>query len=556
MRIYWLVAAVLSIALINGCKTVSEDDFISAKRAVYFEELAGQSDDIKAQKAYEYAYQANTFKLKDNYPMAIVNYIEAIKYDSSAILYCDLANCYNIVQMYEPSIEYSTAALEMQPDLAEAYEALSTALLMTGEKDEAIKVYKKFAEVQPTDNNIYNLATLYSFSEYYAEALHYYNELYNKSKDPVLLQNIAHMHYKLKDTTKYIEYAKESYQKLPENTLVLESLFSLYWKQKQYDEIHLLLDDYEEYATTSDYRKMLTLALVVYSDSLPAEDKKTFGKDLLTRVSDEMLADYDVAFNSIDLVSMVDDTTMGMHIAEASLKAHEDNLVIFALSMFLYFRYSEYDKVVEIGENAIEYYPDDEYICQLLCDTYFITKQYDKAVSVAALAIDVDPNNAIFWNTLGVNYHELGEFDKSDSAYITALSINPGSARINNDYAYYLAERSEKLVYAQTLANKAIQSEPENPSYLDTYAWVCYKMEDYKEAQGYLEKALKHAKELEFSLFAIYLHLGHIYKAQGENAKALHIWNKATAIYDEDTDSIVESIENLRAEINKLINDE
>ena len=37
--------------------------------------------------------------------------------------------------------------------------------------------------------------------------------------------------------------------------------------------------------------------------------------------------------------------------------------------------------------------------------------------------------------------------------------------------------------------------EPDNPTYLDTHAWVLYKKGDYKEAEKHMKKALKLLKE-------------------------------------------------------------
>jgi tetratricopeptide (TPR) repeat protein len=45
------------------------------------------------------------------------------------------------------------------------------------------------------------------------------------------------------------------------------------------------------------------------------------------------------------------------------------------------------------------------------------------------------------------------------------------------------------------MSTKAITAEPDNPTYLDTHAWVLYMKGDYKEAEKYMKKALKLLKE-------------------------------------------------------------
>ena len=41
------------------------------------------------------------------------------------------------------------------------------------------------------------------------------------------------------------------------------------------------------------------------------------------------------------------------------------------------------------------------------------------------------------------------------------------------------------------MSTKLIKNNPNNPTFLDTHAWVLYNMEDYKEAKKFLELALE-----------------------------------------------------------------
>ena len=55
--------------------------------------------------------------------------------------------------------------------------------------------------------------------------------------------------------------------------------------------------------------------------------------------------------------------------------------------------------------------------------------------------------------------------------------------------------KNQDLDKALEMSTKAITMEPDNPTYLDTYAWVLYMKGDYKEAEKYMKKALKLLKE-------------------------------------------------------------
>ena len=59
-----------------------------------------------------------------------------------------------------------------------------------------------------------------------------------------------------------------------------------------------------------------------------------------------------------------------------------------------------------------------------------------------------------------------------------------------NNYSYYLAERGEKLDKAKAWSSSVVKSNPDNATFLDTYAWVLYKLKSYAEAEKYILFAL------------------------------------------------------------------
>ena len=60
-----------------------------------------------------------------------------------------------------------------------------------------------------------------------------------------------------------------------------------------------------------------------------------------------------------------------------------------------------------------------------------------------------------------------------------------------NNYAYYLSEQGMKLEEAERMSKTTIDAEPDNATYLDTYAWVLHKMGRNAEALTYMERAIK-----------------------------------------------------------------
>jgi len=95
-----------------------------------------------------------------------------------------------------------------------------------------------------------------------------------------------------------------------------------------------------------------------------------------------------------------------------------------------------------------------------------------------------------FLANLGDSYNQDKNNIKSDSCYDKALDLNPNDIYVLNNYSYYLSMRMEKLEKAEEMSKKSNELEPNNASYLDTYAWILYASKKYADAKVYMEKAL------------------------------------------------------------------
>jgi tetratricopeptide (TPR) repeat protein len=121
-------------------------------------------------------------------------------------------------------------------------------------------------------------------------------------------------------------------------------------------------------------------------------------------------------------------------------------------------------------------------------------------------------------------YYRMKDYDQAFSAFEEALKMNSGDLTLLNNYAYYLSEQNLKLKEAEAMAKKVIEQEPENNTYLDTYAWVLYKRGKLKQAEDIMEKILK-SGDLTDAEF--YEHYGYILAKLKNCDKAIGAWRKA-----------------------------
>ena len=91
----------------------------------------------------------------------------------------------------------------------------------------------------------------------------------------------------------------------------------------------------------------------------------------------------------------------------------------------------------------------------------------------------------------------------------------PDNVQVLNNYAYYLSLRGENLERAEEMSKKTIEMFPEEANYLDTYAWILYKMKKYEQAKSWMQKALDISESETF-----YSHMAEILTELGEKEEA------------------------------------
>ena len=93
-----------------------------------------------------------------------------------------------------------------------------------------------------------------------------------------------------------------------------------------------------------------------------------------------------------------------------------------------------------------------------------------------------------------------------------------------NYLGYMWADRGEHLEDALELVQKATQSHPQNAAYVDSLAWVLFKLDRPGEA---LTEILKAVDLLEEPDPTVYDHLGDIQARLGEMDEAVQAWRKS-----------------------------
>ncbi len=184
------------------------------------------------------------------------------------------------------------------------------------------------------------------------------------------------------------------------------------------------------------------------------------------------------------------------------------------------------DSLLAHSDRALELFPNQAPLWFFNGTGLLMKKQPQRAVAALEhgrkLAADTPELLAQFDSQLGDAYHSLKDYEKSDAAYDAALAIDPSNWPVLNNYSYFLALRGQKLDKAKEMAGRVVKQFPARDTYLDTYAWVLYKLKDYAGARTALETALKTTKDA-----SVLEHYGDVLYQLGDKEKALATWQRA-----------------------------
>jgi len=93
-----------------------------------------------------------------------------------------------------------------------------------------------------------------------------------------------------------------------------------------------------------------------------------------------------------------------------------------------------------------------------------------------------------------------------------------------NNYSYFLALSKRDLDKAERMSAQCIRVEPNNPTYLDTYAWIFFMKGNYILAKIYIQSAID--KDTTNSAVLVD-HYGDILYMTGDKEGALKQWQRA-----------------------------
>lgn len=185
------------------------------------------------------------------------------------------------------------------------------------------------------------------------------------------------------------------------------------------------------------------------------------------------------------------------------------------------------DSVAVYLDRALTHYPSDGELRAMRGHLHVMASRHAEAIDSYKEALKVTKNDTLrsrLWGYIGDAEHNLGKTKRAYAAFDKSLKYHPENQSVLNNYAYFLAVEGRELNRALEMARKACSISQNNSTFLDTLAWVLYRLGEYNEAKKYMQQAISLDRG---SSAELALHYGDILDALGEEFMAQTYWRKA-----------------------------
>jgi tetratricopeptide (TPR) repeat protein len=165
--------------------------------------------------------------------------------------------------------------------------------------------------------------------------------------------------------------------------------------------------------------------------------------------------------------------------------------------MWIYSRKEDANNLLKVSTVVSERFPKEFMGHYFKGVANFLLQHYPASIDALNTALLTGNGNgdkntrADVYSLLGDAYHATGQHPQSDSSYDRALALKPDDALVLNNFSYYLSLRGEQLTKAESMSKRSLELEPESTNFMDTYAWILFRMARYEQAKIWMEKALQ-----------------------------------------------------------------
>jgi tetratricopeptide (TPR) repeat protein len=474
-------------------------------------------------KAKSYLISGSLFQQQGDYARSILEFQDALKYDSSAAIEYAIAQSYLELGNFQNSKQHLIRSYDINPNFHQSLDLLSEIYLYENNAEKAKITNGLALEVKETQQRLVTKAILLE-DRNPEKAIEIYNGISFPNYKTLIRERKIELYRKTNKLDKLISELEAQQQAEPYNNIISREIFGIYIENNQLEKAL----NYTSVIDTLFYGNEQETYYVLLGSRIISKPKidTNLSKKYIDKIDGSLSFNTEILYYSGLIASRIGNSAKRDYFFNRLLKIEESNSDLHLGIAEVYNFDKEFEKSLSIIENInIDSIGQNLYYHMLKGMNYSNLKKYDKAISSYKNILDVDSsyNNYIVFTLIGESYDLQNNSDSALYYYKQHYSFDSENIYLLNNYAYSLSKISKDLERALVMSKKTLEVDPDNSAYLDTYGWIQYKLGNTAIAKEYIERAI----DIGGVSAEVYEHLGDIYSKEGELGKAVKYYKKS-----------------------------
>lgn len=476
----------------------------------------------------------------------------------AAIAYLQQAEEYCEQKKWNEAIAACEKALQILPNMAEAYKIWGNVLQKMGNYTEAIGYYAKAIEIQPDLPEVYaNLGTLYAQKAQWQKAVSYYQKAIDLKDDfGGAYRNLSKVWTKLGERDKALECQFQALNLEPQKATAIEhyEIGNEFGRQgrveeaiacyrnaillnpqfiKAYLNLAEALEQRGEWQEAGQYyRQVLHLTNAAETENLPQLKGSKTVENLLTgdREQKQLMPAATGAIvphiQEVTVNSQSSQSTLDRAIQQSALLAglQPESAEIQADLGSLYAKKQDWPKAIACYQKAIVLNPDFAGAYRNLAKVFSKIGEKEKAAEAWYQALTIEPDRSPVKQhlQLGKTLLEQGKTEQAVNCYRQAIRLKPELSQAYHRLGDILTQQGKEQE-AIDLYRESIERNPQDAESYYRLGQICAKQEKWDEAIAYYRKSI----ELQPIYDKAYHHLGNVLFHQKNWQEAVDAYQRA-----------------------------
>ena len=544
--------------------------------------------------------EAAKSRMQGQWSKAMELYSHCLQIDScSAEALYQLGRISFYLRQDSAGLEYLHKAVDLDPDNTYYIEPLAAILLRQGCEDDALPLLEHISKLQSNRSDVLShLASIYSKTGRLEDAISTLDRLEMlEGKMSQLSNEKFSLYMEMGDSVKAFAELQSLCDEYPAD---LSYKIDMAYCYQQLGDYEKALQMYDEVRAIDPANVPLQMAMLDYYLSQGMDSLYDATRDSILYAPETETAKRVVLIQQMVQRMSPDsaDTEQIIKRFERVLQLDSTNVELLTMyAAFLDYRQKPQEMIQSVMSRVLLVEPDNEMATQWLLQYYASRKDYFSLEEICRRGVNYHPKDLVYPYFLGMImlernnnaealevldrgirlrsedtrlalvsdaftvkgdvFYKMGKHADAFLQYDSALVYNKDNVLCLNNYAYYLSLRNEYLDTAEEMSYRTIKAEPDNRTYLDTYAWILFMQAKYEQAQEYMDKVVPRDSSEQFLMTDLYTstaileHAGDIAWMNGDAERATYLWQLAVRRGDDEVTPILRKKAKKRKYYNK-----